>query len=311
MIEWAHWWDKTHHRWQDDGLPLHLTGEDLFDYFGLEQLKCVFIRTIGPGCPSPAYHGAPIIQNEDDYRAIKPFLYTDGLINYAVEQAKALREGHENGDFALRIWIDGCFWFPRSLFGIEGHLYAFFDYPELMHEIIQDMTAFNLRAMEAVLEVITPDMVGIAEDMSYNNGPMLSKETYDEYIAPYYAKYMPLVKGRGIKILVDTDGDVMPMIPWLVNSDIDGIYPLERQAGVDVAQIRKEYPKLIMLGAYDKMVMSKGEAAMRGEFERLLPVMRTGGFIPSVDHQTPPEVSLENYWTYRKLYEEYCIKAGG
>ena len=37
---------------------------------------------------------------------------------------------------------------------------------------------------------------------------------------------------------------------------------------------------------------------MRAEFERLVPLMKTGGFIPSVDHQTPPGVSLEQYRVY-------------
>jgi uroporphyrinogen-III decarboxylase len=60
-----------------------------------------------------------------------------------------------------------------------------------------------------------------------------------------------------------------------------------------------------MIVHYDKMVMTRGEAAMRAEFERLLPVMRQGGFIPSVDHQTPPGVSLEEYRCYLRLLEEY------
>jgi uroporphyrinogen-III decarboxylase len=64
-----------------------------------------------------------------------------------------------------------------------------------------------------------------------------------------------------------------------------------------------------MMGGYDKLVMSRGEAAMRMEFERLLPVMRTGGYIPSVDHQTPPEVSLENYRVYLRLFREYVERA--
>jgi uroporphyrinogen-III decarboxylase len=63
-----------------------------------------------------------------------------------------------------------------------------------------------------------------------------------------------------------------------------------------------------MLGGFDKMVMKNGEAAMRAEFERLLPVMRAGGYIPSVDHQTPPDVSIENYRTYIRLLKEYCAK---
>jgi len=51
--------------------------------------------------------------------------------------------------------------------------------------------------------------------------------------------------------------------------------------------------------------MNQGEPAMRAEFERLAGLMRTGGFIPSVDHQTPPGVSLEDYRVYLRLLREY------
>jgi hypothetical protein len=53
------------------------------------------------------------------------------------------------------------------------------------------------------------------------------------------------------------------------------------------------------------MTMNRGEPAMRAEFERLLPLMKRGGFIPSVDHQTPPGVSLEEYRVYLRLLQEY------
>jgi hypothetical protein len=33
--------------------------------------------------------------------------------------------------------------------------------------------------------------------------------------------------------------------------------------------------------------------------------MKRGGFIPSVDHQTPPGVSLQQYQTYLRLLKEY------
>ena len=47
---------------------------------------------------------------------------------------------------------------------------------------------------------------------------------------------------------------------------------------------------------------------MRTEFERLVPIMKTGGFIPSVDHQTPPGVSLDQYRIYLRLLDEYVVK---
>ena len=69
--------------------------------------------------------------------------------------------------------------------------------------------------------------------------------------------------------------------------------------------LRGQYPALRMVGHYNKLVMHLGEAAMRSEFERLLPLMRTGGFLPSVDHQTPPEVSLDAYRLFLRLLEQY------
>lgn len=56
------------------------------------------------------------------------------------------------------------------------------------------------------------------------------------------------------------------------------------------------------------MIMSDGEAALRREFERLLPCIRRGRYIVSVDHQTPPSVSAEEYRLYSSLLREYARK---
>jgi uroporphyrinogen-III decarboxylase len=105
--------------------------------------------------------------------------------------------------------------------------------------------------------------------------------------------------------IVDTDGEVTMLVPWLLDEGVRGVLPLERQAGVDALAIRRQYPEIRLVGHFDKMVMHRGEAAIRAEFERLLPVMRSGGFIPSVDHQTPPGVTLDQYRLYLRLLNEY------
>jgi hypothetical protein len=50
--------------------------------------------------------------------------------------------------------------------------------------------------------------------------------------------------------------------------------------------------------------MNQGEAAIRDEFDRLVPLTQTGGLVPSVDHQTPPGVSLGQYRTYVRVLGE-------
>jgi hypothetical protein len=309
MVEWAAWWDKTIDRWIDEGLPKDITWNESLEYFELDKLVLINGSAMSPECPPPVHHGAPIITDEKSYEEIIRYLYADSIIENIINTANTLKEKHDKGDIIIRLWLDGYFWFPRTLFGIENHFYAFYDYPELMHRINSELTEFNIKVIEELCSVLVPDMIGIAEDMSYNHGPMLSYELFKEFLMPYYKRVIPHIKKYETKVLIDSDGDITEMIPWMYEAGIEGVYPLERQAGVDIAKIRKEYPDFLMMGGYDKMVMSQGEEAMRAEFERILPVMRSGGYIPSVDHQTPPGVSLDNYRIYIKLFKEYTQTA--
>lgn len=309
VIEWADWWDKTIHNWREQGLPQEVkTGEDIKDYFGQDKLHQFWLPVRDSGCPGPKSHGGPIIEDEKDYAKIKKHLYTDTLLRRIEQSIKVFLRENKEKDYAYWISMDGFFWFPRTLLGIENHLFAFYDYPELMHAINHDLCAYHKRCIELVCTLITPKFMTLAEDMSYNGGPMISKEKYDEFMLPYYKKLTPVLKAKGMKVLIDTDGDVEPLIPWFLEGGIQGILPLERMAGVDINRIRRQYPDLIMIGGYDKTLMHKGEQAMRAEFERILPVIRSGGYIPAVDHQTPPDVTIEDYDVFMKLLREYSNK---
>jgi hypothetical protein len=310
MVEWAPWWGETLKRWRAEGFPQDLAWDASLEYFGLDKLICISAVGVGPHCPKrPASYGAGIVSSEADYEEIRPYLYSSEVVDGLLKTALELKARHDAGEVIIRLWLDGYFWFPRILLGIERHLYAFYEQAELMHRINDDLTRFNVRVVEALFPVLRPDLVGFAEDMSFNMGPMLSQTQFREFLTPYYQRVIPRIKEYGTPVLVDSDGDITLMIPWMQEAGIEGVYPLERQAGVDVVGIRSSYPRFLMMGGYDKMVMNQGEAAIRAEFDRLLPVMRSGGYVPSVDHQTPPSVSLDDYRIYIRLFREYCEKA--
>ncbi len=308
MIEWAPWWDQTLKRWYSEGLPRQLTRqEEIAEYLGLDRFFRMKITALGPETPDPPSWGAPRIYDDADYQCILNTLYPQPAFDRRGMEELAVR--HRRGEVAVACWLDGFFWHPRQLLGIEHHLYAFYDQPELIHRINQNLLAFNKRAIDELLAIEAPDFVAICEDMSYNHGPMLSRQLFDEFLAPYYRQLTEIFHNRGVPLFVDSDGNVTDMVPWLEEVGVDGILPLERKAGNDVVALRATHPHLRLLGAYDKMVMHKGEAAMRAEFERLLPVMRSGGFIIGVDHQTPPDVSLEQYGIYVQLMREFATIA--
>ncbi|MEI6512320.1 MAG: uroporphyrinogen decarboxylase family protein [bacterium] len=307
LIEWTNWWNLTTDVWEKQGLPAGMSAHEIKEYFGLDMDYQIWF---GHGNPPEGLRpeGRPLIENEDDYERVRPYLYPDPVgINY--DHWNGIAQRQAAGEVVMWMTIEGFFWWPRVLFGIEPHFYAFYDYPELMHRINQDEVDYCVRCIKEFLTVCTPEFATFAEDMSYNHGVMCSKALFDEFIAPYYRQVVPLLKENGISVIVDSDGDVEPLIPWMEEVGVEGILPLERMAGVDVNRIRSERPNWKMLGAYDKTIMHKGVDALRAEFERLMPVMKSGYFIPSVDHQTPPAVSVEDYRLYMKLYREYAEKA--
>ena len=244
-----------------------------------------------------------IVANMDDYLVHRPHLFPDH--GAAIQGMKPWIERQDRGEAVIWITLEGHFWFPRTLMGFSKIMLAFYDQPELLHKMNQDLLDFNLDLLDQIERIGRPTFMTVAEDMSYNHGPMISRELMDEFLSPYYEKMVARVKEMDMLTIVDTDGDVTGLVPWLLDNGIEGVLPLERQAGVDGMSLRKQFPKLVMVGQYDKMVMKHGEAAMRAEFERIMPLIRSGGFIPSVDHQTPPGVSLDNYRTYLRLLNEY------
>jgi len=307
-IEWATWWDKTVERWRGEGLPTSDRYE-MYRHFKLDPYyQCWFGPRAATFPPAPR-HGAGFVREARDYEALRPHLYPPQ--DEAIEALRPWADLQRRGKALVWITLDGFFWFPRTLFGIEGHLYAFYDQPDLMHRMNQDLVDFHLRLLDTLAKVCRPTFMTFAEDMSYNNGPMISGRLFETFIAPYYRQLVPRLRELEIIPIVDSDGDVSAMVPWFEAVGVEGFLPLERQAGVDGAALRAAHPRLRMIGHYDKMVMTRGEGAMRAEFERLLGVMRSGGFIPSVDHQTPPGVSLKEYRLYVRLLHEYTRKAGG
>ena len=93
------------------------------------------------------------IKCEDDWKKLKEHGNRELEKYYTPENIQMvygpLKEGHERGDYSIRLNIEGFFWTPRELMGIESHMYALYDQPELLHDI-------NDFILEIYLEKLTP-----------------------------------------------------------------------------------------------------------------------------------------------------------
>lgn len=304
VVEWCLWWDETIARWEAQGMPEGFDSIALYDYFKVDKNIQFWLDHYSEQCPKPEHQSRGLINSEWGYREIRPYILQENAVSLITSELKKAQEMQQKGEAVAWYTINGFFWFPRELFGIENHLYSFYDHPSLYHQICEELLEWQISRIEELNTYTSFELMTIAEDMSYNNGPMLSRNLFNEFIAPYYKKLIPHIQKYGTRVFVDTDGDVTQMIPWLLDCGVDGVFPLERQAGVDVANLREQFPELLMIGGFDKMCILNGHDAIRGEINRLRPVVEKGGYIPAMDHQTPPGTKLDDYRTYIKCLKE-------
>ena len=199
------------------------------------------------------------------------------------------------------------FGFVRELMGPERTLYAFYDEPMLVHDIMETYTAFILRLLPKVLDSAPLTSIFFWEDMCYRGGPLISPDMFREFMLPRYKRITELARKRGVDtIFVDSDGDVSQLIPLWLEAGINGVYPMEVAAGMNVVDLRKKYGRdLLMTGGIDKRVLARSPEAIDEELKVKMPLAEKGGYIPHLDHSIPHDVSYEAfayYWKRKKTF---------
>ncbi len=250
----------------------------------------------------PGYVRGPVVTRRD-WEKLKAERLNPALGPRLPAGWKELLEGYRQRTYPLAIGGGhGFYGTPRYLFGETQVLTAFYDSPDLLHDIIADLTDFWIALYDQVLDLVDVDLALIWEDMSYKSGPLISPHMFREFLLPGYKKLTGFFRDRGVRnILVDSDGNVWKLLPLFVEGGVTGVYPFEVNGGMDIVAVRKEFPRLQILGGLDKMTLIQGPAAIDAELAAKVPwMLRQSGCIPHTDHNVPPDVSWANFQYYRK-----------
>jgi len=225
---------------------------------------------------------------------------------------EALSRTYRQRDYPLGVGIDGFFSTPRELFGLVRQLTMYYDDPQLMRDIAAHLANLWLAMLEEVLSKVDLDFAYFWEDMSFKNGPLMSPRMFAEFVVPYYRRVTDFLRAHGVDVIfVDTDGDCRLLIPGFLKAGVTGLYPFEVQAGMNIVEIRRQYPRLLIQGGLDKIKVAEGRAAIDAELEAKLPFMLAhGGYIPYCDHLVPPDVPWDNFVYYRRKLRDYIQETG-
>ena len=244
------------------------------------------------------------VKTPEDFRELKK-RYQPDQSRYPAQWRVIMLPGWRNRDHVLVLGRNcstlGFYWRAREWMGTVGLSYAWYDQPALMHEMMEFIADFTIEVSRPILEEIAPDYIFLNEDMAMKSGPLLSPKTYREFILPHMRRLVEFYKQHGVRyVIVDTDGNSEPLIPALLETGVDGIWPIERAAeDQDPIMLRKKYGKQLRLwGGVDKRELAKDKRVIDEHLRTFIPLIEEGGFIPTVDHTVPPDVSLGNFLYY-------------
>lgn len=217
-------------------------------------------------------------------------------------------------DEPLYIGAGGTYGAVRGLMGPEAASLAFYDDPELVHDMVQWLLAQVRRDAFPLIERLRPEIVAMGEDLCYNHGMLLSPAQFDEFFGPYYDEVCDCAHAHGADVVaVDTDGDAMEFTAVAARHGVNAIYPYEVKAGNDLFSLRERHPHFVLFGWLEKETVNEGNEAMIEPeiMGKVPPLLARGGYFPNGDHGLQPMVTFPALCKFMTLLHEVCDNPEG
>ena len=237
----------------------------------------------------------PVKSLKDWKRFKERYLQPDDPERFPKDWPNLVKE-YRDRDYPLQLTHGGVYGFARNIMGDEQLLYAFYDCPELVHDLMDSYTDMTLAIWSRMVREVDFDLIEFWEDMASKNGCLISPDTFREFMTPNYRRVADFAKEHGVEvILVDSDGYIDDLAEVMMESGVTAMYPFEVGAGCDVVKVRRRYPSLGMISGLAKECMIYGKEAIDKEMEKARRYIKLGRFIPGPDHFVLSNVSWANY----------------
>ncbi len=143
-----------------------------------------------------------------------------------------------------------------SIYGYTNYFQAYALYPEVIetHFALQaDLALLNNRAAaRAYQEAGLPPLFRLDHDMTDSRGPLVRPETLDGLWLPHFSRCLEPLLHTDVRLIWHCDGNLMPMVPRLLEVGIRGFQGFQYEDGMDYERIcqmkTRDGDSLIIIG---------------------------------------------------------------
>lgn len=216
-----------------------------------------------------------------------------------------IREIREiSGDeFMVMCHNDPTFMIPFT--NMEQFCFDLIDRPEYMHEAARKNLAESYECCHTMLAAGADGFI-LCCDYCFNSGPFISPTQFEEFIAPYLKEAVQFFRKAGAYVIKHTDGNIMPILKYLVDAEPHALHSLDPMAGVDIKVIKEQHgDKIALCGNVDCSLMQTGTLdEIRASAEYCLTHAKPGGgYIFSTSNCVFRGMPLDSYDLIQEIWK--------
>jgi len=289
-------------------LAREISPEEFVDGWGVIWRK-------NPDAPYYEANQAPPLQNatiDDLAKYPWPKIGDPSRFLGLAEQARAIQQK----GFAV-VAVSGATLFEQIQFlrGLDTWLMDLAEDPEFAHAMLRRMTDMMKGSLTGLLDAAGKyiDVVIMADDMGWQNGPFISPAMYRTMYKAYHAELIATIRSKSkAKVFFHSDGNVLPLLNDLIDVGVDLLNPVQVSAKDmgDTARLKREFgDRLSFCGAIDTqraLPYGTTDDVRREVRRRIKDLAPGGGYICAAVHSILADVPVENLYA---MFDE-VMKSG-
>ena len=138
---------------------------------------------------------------------------------------------------------------------------------------------------------------------------MLRREHFVRHVIPVLKDLVDEAQRGGGKVAKHTDGNIYPILDLIVDTGIDGLHPIDPNAGMDLGDVKQKYgDRVCLMGNVDcAEILTWGTVEeVRDDVRRCLrQAAAGGGYICSSSNSIHSAVKPKNYAALVSAIREY------
>ncbi len=252
------------------------------------------------------------------YQKWKKELETDADSDAAKRIAAEAEVQNLFGMNMLKVPYGGFFTFPGFAYwayGYANYFMAYALYPEVIERGFklhaEAAEVYNRTAARAIIEGGLPRLIRLDHDMADSRGTLVDVKTLDRIWFPHFARSIKPFLDAGIRLIWHCDGNLMEMVPRLLECGLGGFQGFQYEDGMDYEKIcrmkdRDGNPLFIIAGVSVTTTLPHGAPAdVKRQMDWLVEKGPRTGLVLGCSSSVAPGVPIENIRTLVEGFKYY------